>query len=279
MAKSRAFVSPRNSRKDLPTQTRDSNHHPRNQVSPGRALIHFAPMWKLLFICALAIASVHSTGCCYVSSGRGGGYINDFMERQVACMRDHVWAKRSFHLRFGRHKMLHADHFRDGFVCGYQDVCDGCSGEVPVLPPEKYWSYQYESAEGAQMQNVWFDGYKAGSAAAKADGLDAYNKIQVSREDVNAMEQAKEIERMRSGLERHEIIEMTPADPAFSFPDSAEESAIVNQAMPGLPHTMIPAPGTTPYRIESSQPTPFRVTPAVVPIIPGPSNRQLSPQR
>lgn len=63
--------------------------------------------------------------------------------------------------------------FRDGFEQAYEDIADGQSGAVPAIPPEKYWTAYYRSAEGKRHAQLWFEGYRAGSASAlgKKDSL------------------------------------------------------------------------------------------------------------
>ncbi len=263
MAKSRFFVSQRYSQNDpLPSNARPMNHPPEGFGFGGDR-----PMSRLMAVVAVSavvIASMTSTGCCFVGSGRASDYIHEFMERQVACMRDHVWAKRAFHLRYGRCERPHATHFRDGFVCGYSDVCGGGEGIAPTLPPEKYWSYRYRSNEGSQMQNAWFEGYEAGSSAARQDGITSFNTVQISRDVQMAMQAAEQIKLQNSGIEKSYIVDVTPVES-------------INSPLPQSTNSLIPrmAPGANQPTGPTMDPTaPLHVIPADVPVIQGQSSRQ-----
>lgn len=74
------------------------------------------------------------------------------------------------------------EDFRDGFVQAYVDVADGQSGAVPPIPPEKYWSAYYRSAEGKHHAYQWFEGYRAGAAAALGHQANLYGAIADSGE-------------------------------------------------------------------------------------------------
>jgi hypothetical protein len=69
------------------------------------------------------------------------------------------------------------EHFERGFLQGYFDVAQGGDGCVPAFPPERYWSVYYQSAEGEQMIQTWFEGYTEGARVAEMDGVRAYSLI------------------------------------------------------------------------------------------------------
>ena len=56
--------------------------------------------------------------------------------------------------------------FRNGFIQAYEDIADGQSGATPPVPPSKYWTAYYRSAEGKQHAQNWFTGYRAGANSA-----------------------------------------------------------------------------------------------------------------
>lgn len=57
--------------------------------------------------------------------------------------------------------------FRYGFEQAYVDVALGASGEIPPLPPERYWKKKARSPEGHQRAQNWFAGYAAGAEQAR----------------------------------------------------------------------------------------------------------------
>ncbi len=235
------------------------------------------------------------SGCCH--SGGGGGIIDRIWETQVSCMRDRVWAKRAFHLRYGHCTRPHADHFREGFVSGYGDVCIGGAGECPAIPPEKYWGFEYRSREGAEMQNAWFAGFESGSSAARSDGSTTYSGIQISRQIEQAMIDSRRIEDEHAGIQREYIVDMAPvrsgssitnspvqSSPSINSPRAMTESAPFVQSAPvigppmantpmTLPHTSTPRIPASSTGTGSNRPMPVPIVPAEVPIIPGSSQR------
>ena len=68
-------------------------------------------------------------------------------------------------------------HYERGFRCGYVHVAKGRKGCPPAVPPEQYWAHKYQSPSGRQYIGLWYDGYRAGAAAAKCNGLDAYHRV------------------------------------------------------------------------------------------------------
>lgn len=164
---------------------------------------------------ALTMSLVFS-GCCSRNNNSGYGcvgcgFLDQFMQEQVACMQEKIWAKRAFHLRFGHCERVHADHFRAGFVAGYCDVCDGKGGQIPTLPPEKYWGFNYRNQDGAAMQQAWFAGFESGAESAKTDGSGSYKGIQIPRQVQEAITQAEEFENSYNGVRKAVVVDMTPA--------------------------------------------------------------------
>ena len=60
-------------------------------------------------------------------------------------------------------------HYKAGFRDAFNDLANGESGEVPAVPPPKYWNTHYRTAKGKQCVELYFDGYRAGSALAAAE--------------------------------------------------------------------------------------------------------------
>jgi hypothetical protein len=95
--------------------------------------------------------------------------------------RDMVWAKRAYNLRYGNCERPYGEHYYNGFCSGYADVCNGGDGYVPALPPAAYRTPRFQSADGAQCVNAWFEGYPAGVAAAKQEKVGNFNNVLVSK--------------------------------------------------------------------------------------------------
>ncbi|MHC4880130.1 MAG: hypothetical protein ACYTGL_27075 [Planctomycetota bacterium] len=62
-------------------------------------------------------------------------------------------------------KFLPVD-YRRGYIQAFEDVANGESGDVPALPPPRYWNTAYRSERGRKVIGWWFDGYREGAAAA-----------------------------------------------------------------------------------------------------------------
>ena len=78
--------------------------------------------------------------------------------------------------------MQHSVDYAKGFEAGYFDVASGGDGCPPALPPKKYWSATYNSPVGQEHVKAWFQGFRDGAAAARADGVASYGTIYVADE-------------------------------------------------------------------------------------------------
>ena len=153
----------------------------------------------LLLICG-------SVGCRAIES-----YQRHFIQGPIKCYRDAVWAKRAFNMRYGNCGRAYGDHFERGFIDGYCSVCEGNDGFVPAMPPDEYWGNEYQTGDGAQCVNAWFEGYPAGAAAAKQDKAGKFNDIYVSK-------------MMQAALSQESAPNVLPDDVPVVQPESAEES-------------------------------------------------------
>jgi hypothetical protein len=72
-------------------------------------------------------------------------------------------------------------HYRRGFLEGFRDYMNmGGTGDPPTLPPRSYWRIYYQSPEGHDAIQDWFDGFRHGSSVAKASGIRDYVTVPVS---------------------------------------------------------------------------------------------------
>ncbi len=122
------------------------------------------------------------------------------MDRMFSGYRECVWARRAYNLQFGNSKRRFGDHFRKGFVEGYCGVCNGGDGYVPAMPPEEYWGYEYQSDQGSQCVDAWFEGYPAGVLAARKSGVGKNSDIYISKMIDAAIAQEKDGVRVASDV-------------------------------------------------------------------------------
>lgn len=132
---------------------------------------------RLLQVVVLLILTTQFIGC----SSCNRQIAAQALDKQLACLKDRVWAKRAYNLRYGNCDRQFGDHFRNGFIDGYCKVCEGGDGYVPAVPPDCYWGYQYQSADGSKCVNAWFEGYPSGAVAAREDKADAFHDVYISR--------------------------------------------------------------------------------------------------
>lgn len=130
---------------------------------------------------------------CVVMSLTGCRRFQNLAVREAVMVsyRDMVWARRAFNLRYGNCARPYGDHFENGFCAGYTDVCNGGDGYVPAMPPPDYRSFEYQSGDGVQCVNAWFEGYPAGVAAAKKEKVGNYNDVLISKMVNSAVNQDK----------------------------------------------------------------------------------------
>lgn len=134
--------------------------------------------WRTLL---LAVSVACLTGCSALSGLRENLQYNDAMNDTVLGWRNSVWARQAWK----EHQHLHCHEpqlisFGQGFRDGYADVAGGADGCVPNLPPRRFWSWKYQTAEGQAKVAAWFAGYPYGAAAAQQDGAGNHQQLQVS---------------------------------------------------------------------------------------------------
>jgi hypothetical protein len=79
----------------------------------------------------------------------------------------------------------HSVDYAQGFEEGYYDIASGGDGCPPALPPQKYWRATYNSPLGQEHVKAWYQGFRDGVAAAKADGVAAFGTIYIPEEHRN----------------------------------------------------------------------------------------------
>lgn len=142
---------------------------------------------RLLIVLFAAAMVLPSTGCSLVSRLGSLGIGDSLLETY----RDQVWAKRAYNLRYNNCDRPYESHFQNGFVAGYCDTCNGGDGYVPALPPSEYRGFEFQSPDGSQCVETWFEGFPAGVAAAKKDRAGEFHDIYTSRMINSAITQDK----------------------------------------------------------------------------------------
>lgn len=153
--------------------TTDQGHTHRSRPRARRLI--------LLLCLAMTVVTLNS-GCLYRLRNIG----SNIGSHAYANWRNFVWAKRAYQMQYGSCDLPCADDFRDGFIAGYCNICDGNDGYVPALPPEKYWDARFQNVEGQKRTKMWFAGFPAGVKAARDTGAGAFTEIPIS----NMLEQA-----------------------------------------------------------------------------------------
>lgn len=141
----------------------------------------------LMFLGASSVA----IGCTSISNLQESLSYNESWNDWVVSQRNAAWSARAWHLRkhhFCREKYL--DDFCAGFRAGYMDVAAGSNGCTPAFPPQEYWGWKYQSAEGQGRVAAWFSGYPHGARAAEEDGVGHFSQIQMSSGIYNEYDQA-----------------------------------------------------------------------------------------
>lgn len=159
------------------------NDHVENPTTrPGR-------FRNLILGLTVAILSTQLVGCC--NFPKANLFDGSMIDSAFGCYRDKVWAKRACNLRFSSCDRPYGEHFQAGFEAGYTDICNGGDGYVPATPPEGYWGFEYQTPDGSQCVNAWFEGYPSGVAAAKRDRAGTYRNVYVSKMIQSAIAQDK----------------------------------------------------------------------------------------
>ena len=134
-------------------------------------------IFKWFALVCFGFLVISSSSGCFHTPHRFG---DRAFSRAFTNWRNYVWAKRAYHMQYGNCDVPCADDFRNGFIAGYCNVCDGKDGYVPALPPEQYWDSRYQTADGQKRTKMWFAGFPAGAKAARATGAGAFTEIPIS---------------------------------------------------------------------------------------------------
>ena len=138
--------------------------------------------------------------------------------------------------------------FRDGFIQAYEDIADGQSGATPPVPPSKYWTAYYRSAEGKQHAQQWFNGYRVGASSALGKKPMYYGPIA----DSGVAYRPEPVPRSAATANYYGGgAPMVPQSDVYYPPVNGQSPMMGVQ--PGVP---VPAPQSVPYPNPMSQPLP-----------------------
>lgn len=144
--------------------------------------------------------------------------------------------------------------FKRGYIQAFVDVANGEAGDVPAVPPPRYWNTAFRSAQGRMAADRWFDGYRKGSADARIK-LCSLRQIASSQDwmaDVSANDVA--------GSNPANIVAASP-------PMVTPPQAMSPQAVPVRPPVPYPAAVQQPLmpQPQPDQPMPRSVPPGMAP--------------
>jgi len=131
----------------------------------------FALFYAIGAVCLLG-------GCTSFGSGLGSIFSGGCMGEAIELHRNRTCALKAWYRR--EHNFCDQAYLKDfkaGFVDGYVAIAEGKPGCPPSVPPKQYWSWAYQTPEGQAQMAAWYAGYPYGVQAAKDDGLNTWNHI------------------------------------------------------------------------------------------------------
>jgi hypothetical protein len=119
-----------------------------------------------------------STGCTMFSGMHRALTRHDGLDEFMVNYRNNAWSARAWLCtKHEYHGHRYLSDLEAGFRQGYADVAAGGNGCTPAICPQSYWGWQYQSADGQQRMNAWFEGYPLGVKAAEEDGIGHWRRV------------------------------------------------------------------------------------------------------
>ncbi|MEM7474597.1 MAG: hypothetical protein AAF483_06345 [Planctomycetota bacterium] len=106
---------------------------------------------------------------------------NGAWNETVLVLRNRSFAIKAWHRR--KHNFCRERYLKDfaaGFRAGYEDVANGGGECTPAFPPQSYWGWEFQSAEGQARTAAWFAGYPHGARAAEEEGVASWSQVAMS---------------------------------------------------------------------------------------------------
>jgi hypothetical protein len=155
--------------------------------------------------------------------------------------------------------------FRDGFI---DFVWAGGTGEPPPVPPRQFWNVMLRSPDGKVRAELWFDGYRHGSAVARDGGYRDLGRVHSSLVGYAHGAQHLTFPPAMDGMpaldppQQWQDGEVLP-DPPFAAPSLPPPFKIDNT--PAQESAATPAEESAPTSIPASEDTPFQDDPQRTP--------------
>jgi hypothetical protein len=135
------------------------------------------------FVTTLAVFAMLTgfCGCSTLHNGFEAISSNGEWHEMVSVLRNRSYSAKAWHKRkhhFRKHLYIH--DLCAGFRAGYEAVANGEGECTPAFAPQKYWSWEYQSAEGQMRTAAWFEGFPHGCRAAEEDGANNWTQLQMS---------------------------------------------------------------------------------------------------
>ena len=184
---------------------------------------------------ALLVSNACFSGCSIVRNEIGtcsGPWSKELLAIRNRSFSAKAWLRRKHH--FGKEKFNR--DFRAGFRAGYEEVASGGNGCCPAVPPQKYWSWEFQLAEGRGRTSAWYAGFPHGARTAEEDGVANWNQMPMSL--------GLEAEYDKAGMPmQQESIYPIPDANTMGIPDSGVpvESIPTDRTIIPLPPQSLPA--------------------------------------
>lgn len=143
------------------------------------------------------------------------GQFAEYLEEKSDCMRYCRMAEEVYNDGPRNGSVDYAQGFKDGFV---DFVMAGGTVTPPLLPPRRYWRYDYQTPEGQRAAHDWFAGFEAGAVSARDGG---YRDLVTIPSTVSAyMGSAPHAPPVVDRLLPDEIEEVVPEEPPTPSPET-----------------------------------------------------------
>ena len=196
-----------------------------------------------------------STGCTMFSGMQRALTQHEALDEFMVDYRNSAWSARAWLCRkhqFKGHRYL--SDLEAGFRQGYADIAAGGNGCTPAICPQSYWGWQYQSADGQQRMNAWFEGYPLGVQAAEEDGIGHWRQVATSFNTPAPMP---------TKPDPKAAAEPVPPGDAEPLVDAAATGAAAEPVIPGPAspdgEEIIPTPATPPENLPLPSSDPLSV--------------------
>ncbi len=131
---------------------------------------------RAALLTGLSVVVLSAGGCTMISGATHALKNHDGVNEFMIGHRNKTMAAKAWHCQkenFGNP----SNAFKDGFIQGYLDICDGGHGCTPAIAPSQYWGWMYQSSNGQVAVNDWFAGFPMGAKAAEQDGVGHWSGV------------------------------------------------------------------------------------------------------